>query len=275
MEEGELEVDRLLVRRERQRSHGDGDLVEAGVVERLSHVVATLDLVGLRVHDLQHPLALERVGHVGVVERAVDRADAGMQDALAAVDEEVLVRGPTRAELSDLLAVLDPQHMDDVAGRGADDDAPAVRGDGHVVGADAVDLEAPDDLLGLQADRHDVGEGRPGDHHQATVVGGVHVVDELVVALADQRADGEEVGQPVGVGRDLLHPLVVVGHDVDAPEPRERTRRHEIGGAVPVVADEDHSPGALRAVSGRAGVAIGERHRPADVDPVDRGLCSR
>ena len=84
-----------------------------------------------------------------------------------------------------------------------------------MVGALAVDDEAPDDLAAGDVDRDHVGEARPRDDQQPAVVGRVHVVDELVVALADQLADREEVAEPDRVGGDLGHPLVDVGDDVE------------------------------------------------------------
>ena len=72
--------------------------------------------------------------------------------------------------------------------------------------------------LRRQVDRDDVGEARPRDEQQAPVVGGEHVVDELVVALADQLADREEVAERGRVEHDLGHPLVVVGDDVEPGE---------------------------------------------------------
>ena len=109
------------------------------------------------------------------------------------------------------------------------------------------DLEPPHDLLGLQADRDHVGERRSRDHHELAVVGGVHVVDQLVVTFTDQRADREEVDQPVRVAEDLLHALVVVGHDVDGAESLQGVRRQDVSGAAPVVADEHRSCGCRRA----------------------------
>jgi hypothetical protein len=64
-----------------------------------------------------------------------------------------------------------------------------------------------------------------------------HVVDELVVALADRLPDPEEVAHPVRVALDLGHALVLVGHDVDPRELLERVRVDDVGRAVPVVAD--------------------------------------
>ena len=124
------------------------------------------------------------------------------------------------------------EDVDDVAGRGRDRDAPAVGRDRHVVRALAVDHEAPDDLAGVEVDRDDVGEARPGDDQQPAVVRAEHVVDELVVPLADQLADRQEVAEPLGVGRDLGHPLVVVGDDVDPRHPLE-PRRGMSTSAVP------------------------------------------
>ena len=69
---------------------------------------------------------------------------------------------------------------------------------------------------------------------------GEHVVDELVVALADLVADGEEVGVARPGCLDLREALLLVGHDVHAREPLERVRVDDVGRAVPVVADVEH-----------------------------------
>jgi succinate-acetate transporter protein len=112
----------------------------------------------------------------------------------------------------------------------------AVGRDRHVVGAVAVDRRAPDDPLGPQVDRHDVGEARPRDIQNATVVRREHVVDELVVTLANQLADREEVAVALRIRLDLLHPLVDVRDDVDAGDAAELARLDDVGRPVPVVA---------------------------------------
>jgi hypothetical protein len=99
-----------------------------------------------------------------------------------------------------------------------------------------------------QVDAHHVGEARSGDVDVPAVVGGEHVVDVLVVALADELLDGEEERQPLGVGDDLGHPLVDVGDHVHPTQPLERVRVDDVRGAheqhraepVVVVADEQH-----------------------------------
>jgi hypothetical protein len=49
-------------------------------------------------------------------------------------------------------------------------------------------------------------------------VRGEHVVDELVVPLADLVADGEEVAVAVRAALDLRQPLRLVGQDSQNPE---------------------------------------------------------
>ena len=105
----------------------------------------------------------------------------------------------------------------------------------------AGDREPPHQLAGLEADRDHVGVRRPRRDQQPPVVGGVHVVDELVVALTDRLPDREVVGQPLGVGGDLHHPRVLVGDHVDPAQPPERPGREQVDGALPVVADEHHA----------------------------------
>ena len=70
--------------------------------------------------------------------------------------------------------------------------------------------------------------------------GGEHVVGVLVVALADQRAHGEEVAELARVQRLLGEPLLQVGDDVEPPELGERLRVDDVGRPVPVVGDEQH-----------------------------------
>ena len=85
------------------------------------------------------------------------------------------------------------------------------------------------------------------------------------VALADQLADREEVDEPERVRRDLLHPLVPVGHhDVDPSEPLERLRVEHVGGAVPVVADEHHAAYVVGAALGASPGLLGGGRRDQD-----------
>ena len=68
-----------------------------------------------------------------------------------------------------------------------------------MVGAVALHREAPEDPAGRDVDADDVGEARPRDRDEPPVVRREHVVDELVVALADRLADREEEGELVRV----------------------------------------------------------------------------
>ncbi len=131
-----------------------------------------------------------------------------------------------------------------------------------MVGAIAVDLRPPDDLLGLQVDRDDVGEARPREIDDATVRRGEAVVDVLVVPLADQLADQVEERGGDRVGVDLGDPLLGVGDDVDPFEPLERARVDQVGGAGPVVADdEDVALAALLGVDGGRNERADQRDR--------------
>jgi len=70
------------------------------------------------------------------------------------------------------------------------------------------------------------------------------------VALADQLANGEEEAQLVRTRVDLQQPLLEVGDDVDARHPLVAGLGiDDVGGPVPVVADEDDVPDAARAVA--------------------------
>src|SRR5436190_525430 len=59
------------------------------------------------------------------------------------------------------------------------------------------------------------------------------------MALSDEQADSGEEPRGRRVGHDLRHPLVLVGNDVEADQPLERVPVQDIGGAVPVVADDE------------------------------------
>src|SRR5690606_5115368 len=190
----------------------------------------------------------------GGVERGVDLADGHVPDVPAVGAEDVLVRLVAGPEGTDLPAGGDVQHVHRVGRGGGDRDPGAVGRDGHVVGAVTRHREAPVDPAGGEVQGDDVGEAGPGDHHRAAVRGGVHVVDQLVVSLADAVADGHEVDPADRVGVDLCHPLLAVGDDVDPADLREvAAGRDDVGGAVPVVADEQHLPRGGRA----AGAALG------------------
>ena len=205
-----------------------------------------------RVDDLEAAIALRRV-ELRLVGRRVDEPDAGVVDPAAVGGVVVLVRRVAGGEPADLLARERVEDVDDVPGRRRDGDARAVGRDRHVVGALAVDPEAPDDRAGVEVEPDHVGEARPRDDQQPAVLRAEHVVDELVVALADQLTDGEEVAEPLGVGEDLGHPLLDVGNDVEPRDARERrlARRpallDHVGRAVPVVADEQDGSDLARA----------------------------
>ncbi len=169
------------------------------------------------------------------------------------------MRGVAGGEAADLLARIDVEDVDDVAGRGRDGDGAAVGRDGHVIRALAVDLKAPLDLAARQVEPDHVAQAGPGDDQQPPVVSRVHVVDELVVALADELADREEVAEALGVEHDLGHPLLEVGDDVDAGDAPQAGAQllggagvllhlaglgageeaQHVRGPLPVVADED------------------------------------
>src|SRR3712207_9322215 len=68
----------------------------------------------------------------------------------------------------------------------------------------------------------------------------------LFRSLADEVADVVVVELRRRVGGDLGDPLLAVGDDVEALEPLERVRVDHVGGAGPVVADDEHVAG-LRA----------------------------
>ena len=153
--------------------------------------------------------------------------------------------------------------VDDVhlaRGRGGHQQPLAVRRDRHVVGPVALDLHAPDDAPVVQADGNDIGEARAGDEHQPPVRRGEGVVDVLVVALADELADAEEVAVVRRVGLDLGHPLRDVRDDVDALQPRVALRVDHVGRAVPVVGHHEHGTRLLLRRDGRPGRREHHRH---------------
>src|SRR5690606_2161686 len=146
-----------------------------------------------------------------------------------------------------------------VGGGGGDRDPGAVGGDGHVVGAVTRHREAPVDPAGGEVQGDDVGEAGPGDHHRAAVRGGVHVVDQLVVSLADAVADGHEVDPADRVGVDLCHPLLAVGDDVDPADLREvAAGRDDVGGELGRASCRDWSSDVCSSVLGP-----GDHHRAA------------
>ena len=61
-----------------------------------------------------------------------------------------------------------------------------------MVGALAGDFGAPDDFAGEHVKGYHVGEAGAGDVEEAAVVGGEHIVHQLVVPLADQVTDQAE-----------------------------------------------------------------------------------
>ena len=196
------------------------------------------------VDDLEELVALagvdDRLERRGV-ERRVDAADARVEDLRAVARVVVLVRRVTRRELACLLPGHDVQLVDLVGRRVRDQQARAVRRDAHVVRAVALDREAPEDPAGRDLDADDVGEARPRDGDDPPVVGREHVVDVLVVALADRLADREEERELVRARDDLGHPRVAVGDDVEAVQALVGLGVDDVGRAVPVVADEHHA----------------------------------
>jgi hypothetical protein len=164
----------------------------------------------------------------------------------AVLGEVALVRGVAGLEVGDPHAGGGVEHVDLARRRVGHEQPPAVGRDRHVIGAVALHREAPRDPLRGDLDRHDVGHARARDEDEAPVVGGEHVVGVLVVALADQRPDGEEVAELARVERLLLQALLQVRDDVDAPELGERLRIDDVRRPVPVVGDEQDRPGARR-----------------------------
>ena len=241
VEERDLQVDEALVGRQRHRPDGGGHARVAGFLELEAHVPPGLDLQVVGADDLEVLLALEGVvglAHDRPVGGRVDAADAGVEDQFAVAGVVVLVRAVAAGELAGLLAGDDVELVHLVRGGVADQEAGAVGGDAHVVGAVALHREPPDDLAGGQVDAHDVGEARSADGEQAAVVGGVHVVGVLGVSLADRGLDGQVEGQLVRRGEDLGHPLVAVGDRVDRPDRLVGAGVDDGCGALPVVADE-------------------------------------
>ena len=239
MKERQLQVGEALVGRQRHRPHGGAVAGKAVVGERLADVDAREDREAARVDDLEHAIALGCVER-GRVERRVDRADAGVEDARAVGREVVLVRLVAGCELADDRAALRVDDVDLLRRRGRHEQPRAVRRDRHVVGAVALDLHAPDDRARAEVDRHDVGEARPPDVQEAAVGRREGVVDVLVVALADEQGVGLEDPERHRVGRDLGQPLRKVGHDVQPRQDLQRVRVDDVGRPVPVVADDEH-----------------------------------
>ncbi len=85
-----------------------------------------------------------------------------------------------------------------------------------MVGALALDLEAPVDRARCELEGDHVLEAGPRDDQVAPVLGRVHVVHVLVVPFPDQLLDRDEVAEVDRVQQDLGHPLVRVGDDVEA-----------------------------------------------------------
>ncbi len=236
---------------DRHGADGGAHVVAAVVGELVADVPPLQDLEGLGVDDLEDALAFARVAHdpeLAAVGRRVDPSDAGVVDPGRIGGVGVLVRRVARREAAGLLTRGHVDAVDDVRRGVRHQHLRAVRGDGHVVRAVAVHREAPADLARLEADGDDVREARPRDVDLGPFRVGEHVVDELVVPLADGFADGEEVGEPVGARLDLGHPLLAVRDDVDLGQDLERAAVDDGRGALPVVADEHHRAGvgALR-----------------------------
>ncbi len=165
--------------------------------------------------------------------------------------------------------------MHGVGGGGGDHDPGAVGRERHVVGPVTRDREAPVDPAAGEVDGHHVGEARPGDDDGRAVRGRVHVVDELVVALAGAEPDPEEVAQLDRVEVDLGEAPVLVGDDVDPADPGQvAAGGDDVGGAVPVVAHEHHLPqcggtgrsGAFRRAGGRGGARQGQAEHGRDAE---------
>ena len=197
VEERDLEVHVALVGRQRHRPHRAAHVRLAELVELLAHVDAAEDLVVARVDDLEDALALRRVED-RVVERRVDRADARVVDQLAVLRVVVLVR---------LVAGLE------VARRSAA--AVSITSTTFAVDADT-SRRVPSGEIAMWSARLPstfvrqtisrvrrsiaTTSARLGrETYSAPVVRGEHVVDELVVALADELPDREEVAQPLGI----------------------------------------------------------------------------
>ena len=132
-----------------------------------------------------------------------------------------------------------------------------------MVGAVAVHLLLLDDPPAGQVDPDHVGEAGARDGEQLAVAGGEHVVDVLVVALADALLDREVEGEPVGAGVDVAQLLRPVRDDVERLDPLLAGHVDDRRRAVPVVADEHDVPVAARArarVGGSGRREPGQRH---------------
>ena len=268
VQERQLQVGDPLAGRDRHRAHGGGVALVAVLGEHLADVEALEHRVALGVDDLEPAIALRGVRD-RLVGRRVDEPDAGVEDLRAVGGVVALVRRVARLELPDLGARRGVERVHLARRRIAHQQPRAVRRDRHVVGAVALHREAPDDLARRDLDPHDVGEARPRDVDEAPVVGGEHVVGVLVVALADQRPHGDEVAELARVQRLLLQPLLEVRDDVEAAELGERLRIDDVGGAVPVVGDEQD--GLRAGHDGRAGVLRGGARGQREREGGDRG----
>lgn len=92
VEEGDLEVDESLVRRQGHRAYRRAHAGISGLGQLLAHVDAAGHGAGSGVDDLEVPLALGGIQR-RPVQRRVDETDAGVEDLAAAAGVDVLVRG--------------------------------------------------------------------------------------------------------------------------------------------------------------------------------------
>jgi hypothetical protein len=127
-----------------------------------------------------------------------------------------------------------------------------------VVRAVAVHAETSQQLAGGGVDADDVGEAGAGDDEDPAVRGGVHVVDELVVAFADQVADAEEVGVVDGVALDLRQALVESGMTLRVP----RWSRPASGVTTLTVPSQLFPTNSTSRTSGVSCAAVAEVPRP-------------
>ena len=260
VQERQLQVGHALVGGEDHRPDGGAHPGNAGGGQRRADVEAPQDRVRARVDDLQDAFALRRV-ELGPVQRGVDAADARVEDPRAVAREVVLVRLIARRELADDGAALRVDHVDLAGERGGDEQPRAIGRDRHVVGAIALDLHAPGDLACPEVQCDDVAQARPRDVERAPVVRRERVIDVLRVALADEQVVGVEDAQRDRVGRDLGAALRQVGDDVQPREDLLRARVDDVGGAVPVVGDDEHVAGGAGGLDGRRGQRDAERQR--------------
>ena len=63
-------------------------------------------------------------------------------------------------------------------------------------------------------------KARARDKQGFSVVRGKHIIDELVVALANQLLDRQVIGETYGVGKNLQLAFFQIGSHIDAGQPR-------------------------------------------------------